>query len=207
MKDDTIRQKVLECAKEEFLEKGFLDASMRAIAKRAGYTTGMLYSRFSDKDAMFRALVEEGAEKLYSYFVKVQNEFASFEPERQLKEMHAYVDTKVDHMIDIIYSHFDAFRLIVSKSAGSSYEYYIEKMIAIEMKHTDRYIELLQGLGVAVQPVRSDLNHMLASALFKGIFEVVAHELPREDAVSYIKQIQIFFNAGWDKLFGLSEKI
>ncbi len=203
MKDDAIRQNILECAKEEFLEKGFLDASMRTIARRAGYTTGMLYSRFSDKDEIFRALVDEGAELLYNYYEDVQNEFAAFEPQRQLDEMHEYVDAKIDNMIDIIYDHFDAFRLIVSKSTGSSYEYYIEKMIAIEMKHTDRYIELLQGLNIPVKPIRSDLNHMLASAMFKGIFEVVAHELPKADAISYIKQIQVFFNAGWDKLFGL----
>ena len=44
---------------------------------------------------------------------------------------------------------------------------------------------------------------MLASALFNGIFEVVAHDLPKSDAVAYIEQICQFFNAGWDRLMGL----
>lgn len=45
---------------------------------------------------------------------------------------------------------------------------------------------------------------MISSALFNGMFEVVAHDLPKEDAATYIKQLQAFFNAGWDRILGLS---
>lgn len=60
VKDESINEKLLECAKAEFMEKGFADASMRTIAERAGVTTGMLYSRFADKDEIFRELVYSG---------------------------------------------------------------------------------------------------------------------------------------------------
>ncbi len=203
MKDDTVKQKILECAKKEFLEKGYANASMRTIAEQAGYTTGMLYSRFADKDEIFRALVDEGATKLYDFFVEAQEEFAAYAPEKQKNEMHEYTDGKIDRMIDILYDYFDAFKLVICKSGGSSYEYYIDKMVSVEMKHTDRYIALLQSMGMPVKTVRKDLNHMLASALFNGIFEVIAHDLPKKDAIEYIKQIQIFFNAGWDRIMGV----
>ncbi len=202
-KDDLAAEKILECAKEEFLEKGFAEASIRAIAEKAGYTTGMIYSRFADKSALFRALAEEGAGLLYDCFLQAQNDFAALPPARQKAEMHSYVDEKVDRMVDIIYEHFDAFKLIVCKSAGSGYEYYIDKMIDIETENTARFIGVLHGLGVHTENIRADLNHMLASALFNGMFEAVAHDMPKEDARVYIKQLQIFFNAGWDKLLGL----
>ncbi len=204
MKSNAIRENILKSAKTEFMEKGFMDASMRTIAERAGYTTGMLYSRFADKDQIFCALVEEGSGILYDYFVDAQETFAAYEPERQKNDMHAYVDQKVDHMIDILYEHLDAFRLIVCKSAGSSYERYIDKLVAIEMKHTTRYVELLRDMGQAVPELREDFSHMISSALFNGMFEVVAHDLPKEDAATYIKQLQAFFNAGWDRILGLS---
>ena len=76
IKDESINGKLLECAKAEFMEKGFADASMRTIAERAGVTTGMLYSRFADKSEIFRELVEGPADELYNYFMTVQNEFA-----------------------------------------------------------------------------------------------------------------------------------
>lgn len=47
-KDDLAIDKIMECAKTEFLEKGFEGASMRKVAENAGYTTGMLYGRFAD---------------------------------------------------------------------------------------------------------------------------------------------------------------
>ena len=40
---------ILKCAKAEFLEKGFKDASLRTIAKQAGVTTGAIYGYFKDK--------------------------------------------------------------------------------------------------------------------------------------------------------------
>ncbi len=203
MKDDSIRQKIIECAKAEFLENGYSEASMRSIAEKAGYTTGMLYSRFADKDEIFSAIVEQSANRLYDYFVEVQEEFAELPDEIQKTDMHTYVDEKVDRMIDIIYDDFDAFKLIVCCSSGSSYEFYIEKMISIEMKHTVRYINVLRNTGMEVPEIREDLNHMLASALFYGMFQVVEHELPKEDAVAYVKKLQVFFNAGWDKILGL----
>ena len=204
MKNESIKQKILECAKAEFMEKGFADASMRTIAEKAGFTTGILYSRFADKDEIFRELVSDGATELYDYFCFLQDEFASFEPERQKAEMHDYVDEKVDYMLDIIYKHFDAFKLIICKSSGSSYENHVDKMVEVETRNTVRFMEVLRGLGISVNEVRADLNHMLASALFGGMFEIVAHDFPKEDAVIYVKQLQEFFNAGWDKLLGLS---
>ena len=37
-----VYDKVLECAKEEFLSKGFLDASLRTIAQAAETSTGSI---------------------------------------------------------------------------------------------------------------------------------------------------------------------
>ena len=70
-KDDSARGKILEAAKAEFMERGFAEASMRTIAERAGFTTGMLYSRFADKSEIFRELVEGPADELYNYFMTV----------------------------------------------------------------------------------------------------------------------------------------
>ena len=202
-KDDGAREKILEGARAEFLEKGFAEASMRAIAERAGFTTGMLYSRFADKAEIFRELVEEPAEQLYAYFSQVQEDFARLPAGEQRQRMHTYVDEKVEHMVNFIYDHFDAFKLIVCKSGGTSYQYYVDRMIDVETQSTFRFIEVLRALGAEVREIRRDFAHMLSSAVFNGMFEVVSHDLSREDAFDYIRQLQRFFNAGWDCLLGL----
>ena len=202
-KDGEAVGKILECAKEEFMQKGFADASMRTIAEKAGFTTGMLYSRFADKNELFSALVKEGADKLYSYFSDVQEEFAEFPATQQVAEMQTYTSSKMRTVIDIIYEYFDTFKLIVCHSAGSSYDRYIDRMIEYETDSTERFMRVLQENGTSVKTVRRDINHMLASALFNGIFEVVAHDFPKEDALEYVNAVCDFFFAGWQRLLGI----
>lgn len=202
-KDEEAVGQILECAKEEFMQKGFADASMRTIAEKAGFTTGMLYSRFADKNELFSALVKEGADKLYSYFADVQEEFAEFPAAQQVTEMQTYTSGKMRTVLDIIYEYFDTFKLIVCHSAGSSYERYIDRMIEYETDSTERFMRVLQENGTSVKTVRRDINHMLASALFNGIFEVVAHDFPKEDALEYVNAVCDFFFAGWQRLLGI----
>ena len=52
-----VSEKILACAKEEFLEKGYSEASLRTIAAKADTTTGSIYSRFRDKEGLFSAIV------------------------------------------------------------------------------------------------------------------------------------------------------
>lgn len=202
-KDEEAVGQILECAKEEFMQKGFADASMRTIAEKAGFTTGMLYSRFADKNELFSALVKEGADKLYSYFSDVQEEFAEFPATQQVAEMQTYTSSKMRTVIDIIYEYFDTFKLIVCHSVGSSYDRYIDRMIEYETDSTERFMRVLQENGTSVKTVRRDINHMLASALFNGIFEVVAHDFPKEDALEYVNAVCDFFFAGWQRLLGI----
>lgn len=202
-KDEEAVGQILECAKEEFMQKGFADASMRTIAEKAGFTTGMLYSRFADKNELFSALVKEGADKLYSYFSDVQEEYAEFPATQQVAEMQTYTSSKMRTVIDIIYEYFDTFKLIVCHSAGSSYDRYIDRMIEYETDSTERFMRVLQENGTSVKTVRRDINHMLASALFNGIFEVVAHDFPKEDALEYVNAVCDFFFAGWQRLLGI----
>ena len=49
---DTL-EKIQQTALDEFLEKGFLGASLRQIVKHAGVTTGAFYGYFSSKEALF----------------------------------------------------------------------------------------------------------------------------------------------------------
>ena len=82
-----VSERILSCATEEFLEKGYSDASLRTIAAKAGTTTGSIYSRFKDKEGLFAAIVGPVAEYMMNLFVKTQEEFHAVEPERQPKDV------------------------------------------------------------------------------------------------------------------------
>jgi len=61
---DLRRELVLAAARSAFLELGLDGASLREIAKRAGYTPGAIYSYFSSKEEVYGALLGESLERL-----------------------------------------------------------------------------------------------------------------------------------------------
>ncbi len=55
-------RKLLDAAAVEFGEKGFHEASVSSITRRAGIALGSFYTYFDSKDALFRALVADMSE-------------------------------------------------------------------------------------------------------------------------------------------------
>lgn len=61
-KDPAKRRAIVEAASALFLERGYGDASMEAIAQAAQVSKLTLYSHFTDKAALFREVVRERVE-------------------------------------------------------------------------------------------------------------------------------------------------
>ena len=55
---DPIRDKLVAAAAEVFAEKGYDGAGVAEIARRAGYTTGAIYGRFTGKAELLLAAIE-----------------------------------------------------------------------------------------------------------------------------------------------------
>jgi AcrR family transcriptional regulator len=61
---DMRKSLVLDAARSAFFERGIEGASIREIAKRAGYTPGAIYSYYASKEEMYGALLGESLERL-----------------------------------------------------------------------------------------------------------------------------------------------
>ena len=62
--DNETKTHLIQCAKKEFMEKGFAGASLRGICQKAGVTTGALYFFFQDKDDLFCEVVGNFMDRL-----------------------------------------------------------------------------------------------------------------------------------------------
>ncbi|WMC93451.1 TetR/AcrR family transcriptional regulator [Kineothrix sp. MB12-C1] len=205
MADESTQKRILEAGKTEFMKKGYENASLRTIAREASVTTGAIYGYYPDKAALFSALVSEPANYLRDWYFSVQSEFDAFPAEHKEKQMHGYTSNALEKFIDYVYLHFDAFKLVVCHSAGTEYEHYIDSLLAIETEHTRRFIDTLRGLGHDIPFIDDDMSHILSSAFYYGIFETVAHDMPKERALEYIRTLNKFYSAGWDTILGLKK--
>lgn len=63
---DARREHVLAAAREAFIELGLEGASLREIARRAGYTAGAIYGYFASKEDVYAALLGESLQRLHA---------------------------------------------------------------------------------------------------------------------------------------------
>lgn len=203
MPEDSTQNRILKAGKTEFLQKGYKNASLRNIAQKAGVTTGAIYGYFPDKAALFDAIVSKPANHLRDWYLSVQRDFDAFPADFKDKQMRGYTSKALEKFIQYIYCHFNAFKLIVCCSAGTKYEHYIDNLLEIEEEHTQRFIESLRSLGYNIPIINKEMNHILSSAFYYGIFETVAHDMPEEKALNYVRTLNKFYSAGWDAILGL----
>lgn len=195
---------LLEAGKQEFLAKGFQGASLRSIAASLGVTTGAIYRYYSDKEALFDALVEGPARTLVEEYRERQQTFSSLSLERQLSNLPEISGSGQTWIIQHIYDNFDAFKLISCCSAGTKYEHYIDTLIEIEWNSSRALIDRMTEAGLPVHPIDDDLIRIVSSALFSGIFEPVRHDMPRGKAADYMNSLKEFYTAGWFRILGIS---
>ncbi len=67
------RGRVLQAARDLFMERGYEAATIRDIAARAGLSTGAVFASFSDKADLFKAVLAEDLERQLELLEAVQS--------------------------------------------------------------------------------------------------------------------------------------
>ena len=196
------RNQIQQAAVQEFLEKGFRGASLRQIVKNAGVTTGAFYGYFSSKEALFASIVEPHAAAIMGRFMEAQTSFAELPEAEQPRHMGVESSACVDWMVDYMYQHPEPVKLLLCCAEGTSYEHFVHTMVEVEVEATEQYIQVLRKLGRDVPVLDRQFCHIIASGMFNALFEVVVHDMPYEQAKVYIRQLRIFYTAGWLQLMG-----
>ena len=195
-------ENIQEAALTEFLDKGFLGASLRQIVKNAGVTTGAFYGYFSSKEALFNALVEPHAAALMGKFMEAQITFAELPEEQQPEHMGVESGTYLDWMVDYICQHREPVKLLLTRSEGTSYEHFVHNMVEVEVEYTLQYMEAVSYTHLRAHELSRSLCHIIASGMFNGLFEIVVHDMPQEQALRDVEQFRSFYTGGWLKLMG-----
>ena len=137
------RAKILRAAKQEFFTNGFADTNVRTIAEKAGVTTGALYNLFDNKDGIFEALVSG----VFDEFLDIVTHHDIFDAENfgmKTSDLSAITELSQHRflkMVDFFYDNWDAMKLIVCRSKGSSYEHIFDKAIDVTERETLQWLK------------------------------------------------------------------
>lgn len=202
--NDTLK-KILSVAQAEFLEKGFHGASLRAIVKKAGVTTGAFYGYFQSKEALFDALVKEHADYIMGIYDAILAEFERLPPEQQQTSMDNYSSTGLQKMFDYTWEHKAAFRLILKSADGTRYENFIQELAQKDMDSTEDFYRLLESRNIPVERLDPMIELLVITGTFSSFFTLILRDIPKTEAERGLSQLFRFYRGGWNSLMHFAD--
>ncbi len=205
--DKETKERLLESAKTEFAEKGYAKASLRKICAGAGVTTGALYFFFKDKEDLFAAIVEQPFEELKKilerHFAEERDILASPDPSKLKEYIDGGHDEIASALIHHLYSNYDAFSLLLTKSQGSKFEGCVDEIV--EATETV-YAAMSENMAKLLPNTRvnTHMRHWLTHMIIDAFIHLFTHERDEQRALSNMRKIINFLIKGWAEMILIS---
>ena len=197
-------ERLKEAAKKEFLRLGFQNASMREIGRLAGMSQAAIYKHYKNKEEMFKALVDPLILRLEAIALEHEREaYNSFNKAPSMEFMLS--NNNVEILMPLIPEYRDELRLLFLKSATTSYEGFIDRLINAEVRGTLEAISYLKRQGVRIKEISKDEIYILISSYINSMKDVIASDWDNERIFHGLKIVEEFFIPGFIKLFGIEE--
>lgn len=194
--DRETKARLLQCAKEEFMEKGFAGASLRSICRKADVTTGALYFFFKDKDDLFCQVVGDLMERLE---VVMREHFA--EEEEEMAAAQVSHDDSSDfastiRIVHELYAYRDEVLLVLTKSQGSSMEYLTDRMVDEMDAHNALMCEAMCRAN-GIPPVEKKVIHWMSHSQVDMFIFMVTHIDNEAEALRFAEKGMKYLIGGW----------
>lgn len=187
--DKETREKLIESAKAEFMEKGYNKASLRTICANAGVTTGALYFFFEDKADLFRAIVGKPVDELFTIMQEhfdEDDEIVASSDYNAEDDDHSEVAQKLIHHI---YSNYDAAILVLTKAQGSEYENIVDRIVDITENKSIETMSRISTRSGKKKKVNRYMLHLVIHIIVDSFVNLVTHETDEKKALESIKKV------------------
>ena len=187
--DKETREKLIESAKAEFMEKGYNKASLRTICANAGVTTGALYFFFEDKADLYKAIIGKPVDELFAIMQ------AHFDEDNEIMKDDTFDGEYDDHsevaqkLIHHIYSNYDAAILLLTKSHGSEYENIVDKIVDFTEGKSLEIMEKVAEKKDKKKKVNRYMLHLVIHLVVDSFAHLVTHEPDEQKALANIKKV------------------
>ena len=152
-KDAGKRKDIMDAARQLFLRHGFHGTSMDALAKEACVSKATLYSHFEDKDALYRALIND---KMADYKVDDFTDMLNWDVASDLQLI-------AKHMLDLIFDPeaLDMLRMVIAEGRTGSGVAALFKEVGPQrlLSQISEYLERQKARGTTyIEDVEADTS-------------------------------------------------
>lgn len=196
LRDHSLDDKIIAAAFEEFSDKGFMGASLRKIAEKAGVTVGAIQTRYKSKDELFSSLLEPFLKDIEAVFSSVKSDYYSGHGEDIMAQLEQSMSNESNTILHLIFDHYDETVLLLYRSAGSSLEHYFDMLVDGKIKESELFF---RSAGYA--DVDEKLLGLLISTQFDSYRRIVIECPDRATAEKYMQSLMRYHFGGWVALF------
>ena len=195
-KDHTLDARITDAARAEFLAHGFQKASLHKIAEKAGITTGALYTRYKNKDALFCSLIRDAFAGISAAAGPMRQQYEQVQFSGDPAAILDVIRQEERIYLDLLFEHYDECILFFCCSDGSSVQTMIDTMMAEKAKQT---VEFLQR--IARTPLNPDGIELIMMEQFRYYRLILERGYDKDRAVACMETVEAFLDAGWKALF------
>ena len=183
LKDES-RNAIIEAAKEEFLDNGYKNASMRKIAKKSNMTVGNLYRYFKSKEDINEQIVSSTFKEIDNVLKTITADNVSMEArvfniKANVNELHELMNNMADNLVEIYYHHKIEFNILMmnSKLNQSITDWFSKAIISLINQHFSINGYLNE---------KEVLSRSYATSIFAGVKEIFKSNNLDKDSLSLI---------------------
>lgn len=194
-KDHSLDSGITKAAYEEFLSCGFQKASLHKIAQKAGVTTGAIYTRYKNKDALFMSLLQGFFKTMEEIFSPAAEEYERARKSTLTEDIIRAINMEEGIYFRLLTEHYDDCTLFFSRSDGSSAETILRELMERKTKQTVDFFSEVYG-----KAPNEDAIRLLMGSQFWYFRQLLDEHLEEDKMFACLQAILDFFNAGWRQL-------
>ncbi len=194
-KDHSLDNGIIKAAYDEFLAHGFQKASLHKIAGNAGVTTGAIYTRYKNKDALFVSLLQNFFETMEELFSTAAEEYERAKESARTEDIIRAINAEENIYFRQLAEHYDDCTLFFSRSDGSSVEAMLGELMDRKTKQTVEFFSDVYG-----KTPNEDAIRLLMGSQFWYFRHLLNERLEEDKMLACLRSILDFFNAGWRQL-------
>jgi hypothetical protein len=194
-RDHSLDDGIIQAAYSEFLAYGFQKASLHKIAEKAGVTTGAIYTRYKNKDALFASLLQDFFETMKALFTPIAEEYEKIKHSAQPEDILRAINAEERIYFQLLTGHYDDCTLFFCRSDGSSVETVLHELM--DQKAEQTVVFFFQVYG---KEPNADAIRLLMGAQFGYFRQLLDKRLEEDKMLACLQAVLDFNNAGWRQL-------
>ncbi len=196
LRNNLLDDRITAAAMEEFQEKGYMKASLRKIAEKAGVTVGAIQTRYSSKDELFASLLRQFLDGIEEAFRDIRSDYYSGADRDIREQLGSSMRYESKTILRLIFDHYEEAVLLMYRSAGSSLEHYFDELVKRKVEQSVLFFRNAGQGGVDER-----LLGLLISAQFDSFRRIVSECPDPRTAESYMSTMMTYHLGGWTALF------